>query len=87
MIDNLLIALYTFASHILMSFSVNTLIPRYVNLSTNFREPAFSVEMSPFFIKAHVFCFVCIDMKARLSAPDYAAGIWLVYKIPPTIVV
>ena len=49
MIDNLSIAVHTFTSHILMSFSVDEmLLPRYVNLSTNFREPLFNMEISPF---------------------------------------
>ena len=49
MIDNLSIAVTSF---ILMSFSVNDiLLPRYKNLSTNFREPPFRVEMSPFLWK------------------------------------
>ena len=52
MIDNLLIAVPAFVSYILMSFSVNeTLLPRYMNLSTNFREPQFSVDISPFWLK------------------------------------
>ena len=50
MIDNLSIAFHAFASHILMAFSVDvTLLPRLVNLSTSFKEPPYSVEMSPFF--------------------------------------
>ena len=49
MIDNLLIAVHAFNSHILISFSVDeTLLLRYVNMSTNFRELLFRVEMSPF---------------------------------------
>ena len=52
MIDNLSIAADAFASHILMSFSVDgTLLPRYMNLFTNFRELPFKVEMSPFSLK------------------------------------
>ena len=52
MIDNLLIAVHAFASHILMSFSVDEmLLPRYMNLSTSFREPPFHVWMSPFWLK------------------------------------
>ena len=48
MIDNKLIVVYAFASCILMSFSVDEmLLLRYVNFSTHFREPPFSVEMSP----------------------------------------
>ena len=48
-IDNVLKAVHVFASHILMSFSVDEmLLLRYVNLSTSFREPALSVEMSLF---------------------------------------
>ena len=49
MINNLSIAAHAFSSRIL-SFSVDeTLLPRYVNLFTNFREPPFSVKISPFF--------------------------------------
>ena len=51
-INNLSIAVDTFASRILMSLSVDeTLLPRNVNLSTNFREPPFSEEISPFPLK------------------------------------
>ena len=40
-IDNLLIAVHAFTCRILMLFSVNkTLLPKYVNLFTNFREPS-----------------------------------------------
>ena len=53
--DNLSIAVHTFASHILMSFSVDeTLLPRYVKLSTSFRELLFSLEMSPLGLK-HIY--------------------------------
>ena len=47
--DNLSIAAHTFASLILMLFSVDqTLLLRYLNLSTDFKETQFRVEMSPF---------------------------------------
>ena len=47
-IDNLSIAVDAFASRILMSFLVDeTLLPRYVNLSSSFRVPPFWVKMSP----------------------------------------
>ena len=49
MIDNLSIAVHTFVRCILMSLSVDEmLLLRYINLSTTFREPPFSVEMSHF---------------------------------------
>ena len=49
MIDNLSIEVYAFTSCILMSFSVDVkVLPMYVNLSTYFREPPFTVEMSPY---------------------------------------
>ena len=52
MIDRVLIALPAFAMSILISLSVDeTLLPRYVNLSTNFRKPPFEVEMSPSWLK------------------------------------
>ena len=48
MTDSLSIAVQTFASRVLMPFSVDeTLLPRSVNLSTSFRGPPISVEMSP----------------------------------------
>ena len=50
--DFLSIAVHAFASRILISFSVDeALLPRYVNLFTNFREPPFSAEMSPSLLK------------------------------------
>ena len=48
MTDTLSIAVQAFACHELMSFSVDeTLLPRLVNLSTCFKGPPLSVEMSP----------------------------------------
>ena len=47
-INRLLVAGYAFTSCILMSFSVNEiLLPWYVTLCNNLREPIFSVEMCP----------------------------------------
>ena len=55
MIDNLSIVVCGFTRRILMSLSVDkTLLPRWVNLSTNFRELPFRVEMSPSWLK-HVY--------------------------------
>ena len=49
LIGNLSIAVHAFTSHLLMSFSVDEmLLPRYLKLFTNFREPLFNVEMPPF---------------------------------------
>ena len=68
MTDSLSVAVHDFTSHVLMSFSVDeTLLPWYVNLSTNFREPPFSVEMLPL-IKALVLYFVCVDMEAYATS-------------------
>ena len=65
MIDSLLIVIHAFASCILMSFSVDeTLILRYVILSTSFREISFWVEMSPFWLK-HVLRFGCIHIETN----------------------
>ena len=45
MIDSLSIAVYAFVSRVSMSFSVDeTLLPRYVNLSTSFKKVPSSVE-------------------------------------------
>ena len=46
MIDNQSIAVYSFAGRILTV--AETLLPRYVNLFTNFRGPLFRVEMAPY---------------------------------------
>ena len=49
MIDNLSIAVHAFANRILISFSVDEmLLPRYVNLFTDFRQPPFSLEILRF---------------------------------------
>ena len=64
--DNLVV--HAFASCILITFSVDeTLLPKYVNLSTKFREPPFSVDISSFLIKTLVLCFVCIHMDANAT--------------------
>ena len=48
MIDSLLIAVHAFVKRILTLLSVDeTLLPRHVNLSINFRGPPFWVEMAP----------------------------------------
>ena len=45
--DNLSIVGHAFVSRVLITFSVDeTLLPRKVNLSTSFRKPPFSEEMS-----------------------------------------
>ena len=53
--DSLSIAIHTFAKWILTLVSVDeTLLLRYVNLSTNFRGPQFTVEMGPSHLK-HIY--------------------------------
>ena len=48
MIESLSIAVHAFISRVSMSFSVDeTLLPRYVNLSTSLREAPSSVVMLP----------------------------------------
>ena len=65
MSDNLSIAVHTFASHILTSLSVDeTLLPKYLNLSTNFRGPPLRLEMAPFRLK-HELLFVCVHVEAN----------------------
>ena len=52
LIDSLSVAVDAFARRILISLSVDeTLLPRYLNLSTNFRGLLFSVEMTPYRLK------------------------------------
>ena len=70
MIDNLSIAVHAFACGIFISLSVDERhvnLPRNLNLPTNFREPLFRVEMSHFFIKTHVLCFVWIPIEANAN--------------------
>ena len=78
MINNLSIAVYAFTGCILMSFSVDeTLLLRYMNLSSSFREPLVSVDMSPLWLK-HIFCLHSHGGQCHLlPALDYAAGIQL----------
>ena len=67
MIDGLSIAVLAFTSRILISLSVDdTLLPWYVNLSTNVRG-TFRVEMASFSIKTYVLYFVCIHAEADAS--------------------
>ena len=48
MIDSQSIVVHIFARRILISLSLNeTMLTRYMNFSSNFREPPFRVEMSP----------------------------------------
>ena len=52
MIDNLSIAVHTFAKGILVSLLVNaTMLPRHVNLSTNFRGPPLRVDVASSHLK------------------------------------
>ena len=68
--DSSSIVVNAFANRVLMSFLVDeTLLPRYVNLSTSFGRPPFSVEM----IKAHVLRFVCVDMEAYVACCSFQA--------------
>ena len=68
MIDNLAIAVHTFVGHVLVSFSVDEMLfMRYMNLTTDFREPPFSVEMSSFLIKMYILWFVCIHMEPNAT--------------------
>ena len=61
-------AVQTFARRILTSLSVDeTLLLRYMNLFTNFRELPFRVEMVPSRVKTHVPHFVCVLVEANAS--------------------
>ena len=79
MTNNQSIEVNTFTMPILMSLSIDeTLLPRYVNLSTNFRELSFRVEMSPWLkymtrFSPHSRGVLCL----LLPYPGYASGIWL----------
>ena len=80
MIDNLLNAVHTFARRIPTSFSVDKiLLPRYVNMSTNFRGSPLWVEMAPTRLNTCIL-FICVLVEAKYlprAAPRYVAGIRL----------
>ena len=60
----------------LTSLSVDEmLLPRYVNLSTNFRGLLFKVEMLPSHLK-HELCFISVQCLLLLPL-GYVVGIWL----------
>ena len=62
LIDNPSIAVHIFTSRILMSFSLDeTLLPRYVNLSSNFREPPF-----------RVYIYIYISSSCHIASTDLA---------------
>ena len=68
MINNQSIAVYAYSNHILMSFSVDEmLLLKYINLSTDFREPPLRMEMSPFWVK-HIYS-VLSALKQRPISP------------------
>ena len=72
--DSLLLAAHAFARHVFISIYVDeTLLPR-LNLSTDFREVPFIVEMSLLSLK-HMYS-VLIAFTWRPS-PEHAAGFWL----------
>ena len=59
MTDSSSIAVHAFVSRVSISFSVDeTLLPRWVNLSSSFRELPSSVEMSPVWLK-HMYSVLC----------------------------
>ena len=61
MIDNLLIAVYSFARLMLTSLSVDEiLLPRYVYLSINFRGLLLRIEMASCRLKLMNPVFVCL---------------------------
>ena len=66
MIENLLMAVDAFASCILMSVAVDeTLLPRQVNLSIDFRKPPFRVEI--IFDLTTCTSFVCFHMETNAT--------------------
>ena len=70
MTKRLFIAVHAFASHVMMSASVDeTLLPRQLNLWTSFRVLPFSVEMSPVWLK-HIYSVVCALTWRLMPAAD-----------------
>ena len=69
MIDNLLIVVHAFTGHMLTLLSVDEiLLLRYVNLSTNFRDLPFRVEMAPFHLKYMNSALLAFTWRPMLSA-------------------
>ena len=67
MTDNLSIAVHVFAWRMLTSVSVDEiLLPKYVNLSTNFRSRTLRVDGS-FSFKTHEHRFICVHVEANAS--------------------
>ena len=75
MTDSWLTEVHTFTNHTLASLSVDeTLLMRYLNLSTNFRSPPLRVEMVLSYLK-HMYCFICIYVETcLLQALEEGAG-------------
>ena len=80
MINNLSTAIHAFTRRIWRSFCVDeTLLRRYVNLSTNFKRPPFRVEMAPDLNTCTPFCLHSRGGQwFLLPAPGYATEIPLV---------
>ena len=80
MIDNQSIAVNAFARHMLTSLSVDEiLLPRYVNLSINFRGLLLRVNMVPYHLKqmnSVLFVFMKRPMPPTFAL-GYVAGILL----------
>ena len=75
MIYNLSIAVLVFVRCILISLSVDkTMLPRYVNLSTNFRESQFRMEMAHSWLR-HMYS-VLSTFLWRLPAPCSRLSSW-----------
>ena len=75
MFNSLSTAVHTFASHILISLSVDEmLLLRYGNQSINFRELPFRVKIPPWL--KHVLHFVCIHIEANASSCLHQAMQW-----------
>ena len=71
MIDNLPIAFHAFARHLLTSLSVDEmLVPRYENLTTNFRGLPLTVKMAPFYLK-HIYSVLFAFMYRPMSPAAY----------------
>ena len=68
MINSLSIAVHAFARHALMALSVDeTLLLRYMNLFTNFRELPSKMEMSPTWLKYMYSISLALTMEANAT--------------------
>ena len=88
MIDNLSIAVHTFAVHMLTLLSVDEiLLPKYVNRPTNFRSLSLKLVMAPSYLKHVIFVLFALMLAAitffcllQAMQQEFNLGRWIFEK-------